>query len=118
MLAHSAEVRAAWVRAVAAQQLEIYDRQGGRGGGRRRTGSRMQAVGNFNRLQRAREQAFLADATTQLARALAQSTVEREALVRKLGLDADDAERLQLPDRLPELPAMTRPGRRGGAARR
>jgi outer membrane protein TolC len=70
----------------------------------------MQAVGNFSRLQRAREQAFLADATTQLARALAAATVEREALVRKLGLDADDAERLLLPDRLPDLPAMPRQG--------
>jgi outer membrane protein TolC len=70
----------------------------------------MQAVGNFSRLQRAREQAFLADATTQLACAMAAATVEREALVRKLGLDAGDAERLQLPERLPDLPAQTRPG--------
>ena len=111
VLAHSAEVRAAWVRAVAAQQLVIYHRQvQDAAAAGAELARRMQAVGNFSRLQRAREQAFLADATTQLARALAQSTVEREALVRKLGLDADDAERLQLPDRLPELPAMTRPG--------
>jgi outer membrane protein TolC len=41
---------------------------------------------------------------------MAQATVEREALVRKLGLDADDAERLQLPERLPDLPAQTRHG--------
>ena len=111
VLAHSAEVRAAWVRAVAAQQLVIYHRQvQDAAAAGAELARRMQAVGNFSRLQRAREQAFLADATTQLARALAQSTVEREALVRKLGLDADDAERLQLPDRLPELPATTRPG--------
>ncbi len=111
VLAHSAEVRAAWVRAVAAQQLVIYHRQvQDAAGAGAELARRMQAVGNFSRLQRAREQAFLADATTQLARAMAQATVEREALVRKLGLDADDAERLQLPERLPDLPATTRPG--------
>ena len=77
----------------------------------------MQAVGNFSRLQRAREQAFLADATTQLTRAMAQAGAEREALVRKLGLDADDARRLQLPERLPELPAMPRPAKRWRSAR-
>jgi hypothetical protein len=111
VLAHSAEVRAAWVRAVAAQQLVVYHRQvQDAAAAGAELARRMQAVGNFSRLQRAREQAFLADANTQLARALAQSTVEREALVRKLGLDADDAERLQLPERLPDLPATARPG--------
>jgi outer membrane protein TolC len=111
VLAHNAEVRAAWVRAVAAQQLVIYHRQvQDAAAASAELARRMQAVGNFSRLQRAREQAFLADATTQLARALAQATVEREALVRKLGLDAADAERLQLPERLPDLPAAARPG--------
>lgn len=111
VLAHSAEVRAAWVRAVAAQQLVIYHRQvQDAAAAGAELARRMQAVGNFSRLQRAREQAFLADATTQLARGMAQATVEREALVRKLGLDAEDAERLQLPERLPELPPLTRPG--------
>jgi outer membrane protein TolC len=111
VLAHSAEVRAAWVRAVAAQQLVVYHRQvQDAAAAGAELARRMQAVGNFSRLQRAREQAFLADANTQLARALAQSTVEREALVRKFGLDAEDAERLQLPERLPDLPTTTRPG--------
>lgn len=111
VLAHSAEVRAAWVRAVAAQQLVAYHRQvQDAAAAGAELARRMQAVGNFSRLQRAREQAFLADATTQLARAMAQATVDREALVRKLGLDADDAERLQLPERLPDLPAAARPG--------
>ena len=40
VLAHSAEVRAAWVRAVAAQQLVVYHRQvHGRGRSRRRAGA-------------------------------------------------------------------------------
>lgn len=111
VLAHNSEVRAAWVRAVAAQQLVVYHRQvQDAAAASAELAQRMQAVGNFSRLQRAREQAFLADATTQLARAMAAATVEREALVRKLGLDAGDAERLQLPERLPDLPAQTRHG--------
>jgi len=111
VLAHSAEVRSAWVQAVAAQQLVVYHRQvQDAAAAGAELALRMQAVGNFSRLQRAREQAFLADASTQLARALAQSTVAREALVRRLGLDAEDAERLQLPERLPDLPVTARPG--------
>jgi outer membrane protein TolC len=111
VLAHNSEVRAAWVRAVAAQQLVVYHRQvQDAAAASAELARRMQAVGNFSRLQRAREQAFLADATTQLARAMAAATVEREALVRKLGLDAGDAERLQLPERLPDLPAQARHG--------
>jgi hypothetical protein len=111
VLAHHSEVRAAWVRAVAAQQLVSYHRQvQDAAAASAELARRMQAVGNFSRLQRAREQAFLADATTQLARSMATASVEREALVRKLGLDADDAERLQLPDRLPDLPAQPRQG--------
>jgi outer membrane protein TolC len=111
VLAHNAEVRAAWVRAVAAQQLVVYHRQvQDAAAAGAELARRMQAVGNFSWLQRAREQAFLADAMTQLARAMALATVEREALVRKLGLDADDAQHLQLPERLPDLPAAARPG--------
>jgi len=109
VLAHNAEVRSAWVRAVAAQQQLAYHRavQDAAAAGTE-LARRMQAVGNFSRLQRAREQAFLADATAQLGRAMAVAVQEREALVRLLGLDADDAERLQLPERLPDLPAAPR----------
>ena len=115
VLAHNAELRAAWVRAVAAQQLVVYRRQvQDAAATSAELARRMQAAGNFSRLQQAREQAFLADAGTQLARALATATAEREALVRRLGLDADDAQRLQLPDRLPELPAQLRPGEQVG----
>ncbi len=111
VLAHNAAVRAAWVRAVAAQQLVLYHRQVQEAAAASaELARRMQAVGNFSRLQRAREQSFLADATTQLARAMAAATIERETLVRKLGLDASDAEQLQLPERLPDLPAAPRAG--------
>jgi outer membrane protein TolC len=69
---------------------------------------RMQAVGNFSKLQRAREQAFSADAVAQLARAQQAANATREALVRALGLDASQAAQLKLPDRLPDLPAAPR----------
>jgi AraC-like DNA-binding protein len=66
---------------------------------------RMQAVGNFNRLTRAREQAFYADAATRLANAQHLATANREALVRLIGLDEAQAQALRLPARLPDLPA-------------
>ncbi len=64
----------------------------------------MQAVGNFNKLDRARQQAFYADTATQLASAQHQVTAAREELVRLLGLDDSQAQQLKLPERLPTLP--------------
>jgi outer membrane protein TolC len=102
----AAEARQAWVRAVAAQQSASYARQvKDAADASAELARRMQAVGNFSKLQRAREQAFYAEAVAQLARAQQGSRAAREALVRTLGLDAAQAARLQLPDRLPALPA-------------
>jgi outer membrane protein TolC len=102
----AAEARQAWVRAVAAQQSAAYARQvKDAADASAELARRMQAVGNFSKLQRAREQAFYAEAVAQLARAQQGSRAAREALVRTLGLDAAQAARLQLPDRLPALPA-------------
>ena len=101
----AAEARQAWVRAVATQQLASYAGQVKEAA---ETGAelarRMQAVGNYSRLQRAREQAFYADAVAQLARAQQAARAAREALVRILGLDASQAAELKLPERLPDLP--------------
>ncbi|HJW12059.1 MAG TPA: transporter, partial [Albitalea sp.] len=66
---------------------------------------RMQTAGNFSKLQRAREQAFAADALAQLARAQQAAQSTREALVRALGLNDTQARALTLPPRLPNLPA-------------
>lgn len=65
---------------------------------------RMARVGNFNKLQQAREQSFQADAVQGYARALREEMAARERLVRLLGLWGEDLQRLQLPDRLPDLP--------------
>ena len=68
---------------------------------------RMAQVGNFNKLQQAREQGFYADAALNLARAEQQQRAARERLTRLLGLwGAQTA--LQLPERLPDLPTPPR----------
>lgn len=99
------QVRQAWVRAVAAAQTLSYAKQvyaSAQAGAE--LARRMEAVGNFNKLSRARQQVFYADAATQLAAAQHESTARREELTRLLGLDADQAQALKLPERLPALP--------------
>lgn len=70
-------------------------------------GAKMAAVGNWSKLQQAREQSFYADATAQLARARQTLTAERERLTRLLGLWGPAIE-FKLPDRLPDLPKAPR----------
>ncbi len=102
---HVTRVRQAWVRAVAAQQTLNYAQQIFEAAeASSELARRMQSAGNFNRLNRAREQAFYADAATRLATAQHQVTSTREELVRLLGLDEAQANILQLPQRLPDLP--------------
>jgi len=104
------QVRQAWVRAVAAEQTLDYARQVNRSAqASSELARRMQQVGNFNKLQRTRQQVFHADATAQLASAQHAATAARETLTRQLGLTDAQAGRLQLPERLPDLPAELRP---------
>ena len=103
------EARQAWVSAVAAQQSAQYAQQvKATADASAEIARRMQEVGNFSKVQRAREQAFAADAVTQLARAMQSARGSREALVRALGLSDQQAAALKLPDRLPDLPATPR----------
>jgi hypothetical protein len=98
-------VRQVWVRAVAAQQMLIYAKQVNEVAKvSAELARRMQSVGNFTKLQRARQQAFYADSATQLALAEHAVTATREALARALGLDTQQAQALKLPDRLLTLP--------------
>jgi len=100
------DARQAWVRAVAAQQsLRYVEQVKAAADASAELARRMQAVGNFSKLQRAREQAFSAEAVVQLARAQQRTQNAREVLVRALGLDEARAVALKLPDRLPDLPA-------------
>jgi outer membrane protein TolC len=104
------QVRQAWVRAVASQQLLQYAEQVKQSAeASAELARRMQSIGNFSKLQRARQQVFYADATTQLASARHAATSAREELVRALGLDDSQAAKLQLPERLPDLPKAPRP---------
>ncbi|MET3918467.1 outer membrane protein TolC [Variovorax sp. OAS795] len=103
------QVRHAWVRAVASQQMLQYAGQVNRSAqASAELARRMQQIGNFSKLQRARQQVFYADATTQLASAQHAATAAREDLVRALGLDDAQAAQLALPDRLPDLPKAPR----------
>jgi len=102
---HVTQVRQAWVRAVAAGQTLKYAQQVfDSAEASAELARRMQSVGNYNRITRAREQSFYADAATRLATATHQATAAREELVRVLGLDEMQAKGLQLPERLPDLP--------------
>lgn len=109
VLALAADTRRAWVAAVAAEEALTYRRQvleAADAGAE--LARRMQAVGNFNALARAREQGFAAEARLALARAEGQRLATRERLVRLLGLWGDDAAALRVPGRLPALPTAAR----------
>jgi outer membrane protein TolC len=103
------QVRQSWVTAVAAQQSLSYAQQVFESAeASAELAKRMFAVGNFTKLQRARQQSFYADAATQLATASHAATVGRETLVRHLGLTDTQAQQLKLPARLPDLPNAPR----------
>ena len=103
------QVRQAWVRAVAAQQSLVYAKQvNDAAQASSELARRLQAVGNFSKLHRARQQLFYANASSQLANAQHENTAAREVLIRALGLDENQAEQLSLPDRLPDLPTQPR----------
>lgn len=103
-------VRQAWVRAVATQQsLEYAQQVNTSAQASSELARRMQQVGNFNKLQRLRQQSFYADATAQLASSQHAATAAREELTRQLGLTDEQAGQLKLPERLPDLPKEPRP---------
>ena len=103
------QVRQAWVRAIAARQMLDYAQQVNRSAqASAELARRMQQVGNFSKLQRARQQSFYADSTAQLASSQHAATAAREDLVRQLGLSDAQAGQLLLPERLPDLPREAR----------
>ncbi len=99
------EARRAFFDAVTAQQLVGYFEQvKDAADASNELARRMVAAGNFNKLAQMREQSFYADATAQLARARHRAVAARERLTRILSLSGEQLA-LQLPDRLPDLPA-------------
>jgi hypothetical protein len=100
----AAEARRAFYSAVAAQELVKYLQQVKEAADvSNELAKRMVQAGNFNKLAQMREQAFYADATSELARAQHQAVAERERLTRALGLWGQQLS-FKLPDRLPDLP--------------
>ena len=100
----AADTRKAWVVAVAARQSAQYQRQAMEAAeAGAELARRMEQAGNWSRLKQVREQAFHADAVLAVARAGQAKLQARERLVRLMGLDS--ADKMQLPDRLPDLPA-------------
>ena len=101
----AADTRRAWLRAVSAQQvLAAQERmvEAAEAGGE--LARRMARVGNWSRLQQARELGVQQEAAAQLARARLAATLEREQLTHLLGLWGTQTQ-YSLVKQLPPLPA-------------
>ena len=106
VLTLAADVRRAYFQAVAGQETLRYTRQvRDAAEASAELARRMAQVGNFNKLQRAREQGFYADAMLNVARAEQAAHASRERLTRLLGLWGTQSA-FMLPERLPELPKV------------
>jgi len=105
VLSLAAATRKAYFTALAAEETVRYMRQVKQAAdASAELARRMEQVGNFNKLQRAREQSFYANAVLQLARAEQAQRSTRERLVRLLGLWGAQTQ-FTLPARLPDLPS-------------
>jgi outer membrane protein TolC len=108
VLGMAADTRKAYYTAVAAGETVRYMRQVMQAAeASAELARRMQQVGNFNKLQRAREQSFYADAALNLARAEQAERAARERLTRLLGVWGTQTS-YRLPERLPDLPDAVR----------
>jgi outer membrane protein TolC len=104
VLSLAADTRKAYFTALAAEETVRYMRQVKQAAdASAELARRMEQVGNFNKLQRAREQSFYANAALQLARAEQAQRSSRERLVRLLGVWGTQTQ-FALPERLPDLP--------------
>lgn len=104
----AADTHKAWFNAVGAAQSAKYAEQVREAAqASAELATRMAKVGNLSALDQAREQAFSAEATAQLARARHNATAAREQLTRLMGVWGTHTA-FQLPDRLPELPGTPR----------
>src|SRR5512139_899245 len=104
----AADTRRAWIVAVGADQNAQYQQQTLEAAeAAAELARRMAQVGNWSKLKQAREQSFYADAALAVARAEQAKLRARERLVRLMGLASTD--RLQLPERLPDLPEALLP---------
>ncbi|HEX2538970.1 MAG TPA: TolC family protein [Pseudolabrys sp.] len=104
----AAEARRSYIRAVAARrQVGLLEQANGAAATTTELTKRLGETGAMNKLDQARELAFHAELTTQLASARQRADAERERLIRALGLWGGDLV-FKLPDRLPALPGKPR----------
>ncbi len=104
VLSLAAETRKGYFMALAAEETVRYMRQVKEAAdASAELARRMQQVGNFNKLQRAREQSFYANAALRLAQAEQAQRSTRERLVRLLGVWGPQT-LFSLPERLSDLP--------------
>ncbi len=104
----AADTRRAFFNAVAAQQTaQFMEQVAASAEASAELARRMTKVGNWSKLDQAREQVFYAETIAQQARAQQNVTASREQLTRLLGL-AGDQLAFTLPDRLPDLPKEAR----------
>lgn len=102
----AADTRKAYFNAVAARQTAQFMEQAGVAA---EAGSelarRMARVGNWSKLDQAREETFHAEAVAQIARARHNASAAHEQLTRLMGVWGTHTT-FQLPDRLPDLPKV------------
>ena len=109
VVALAADTRRAWLRAVAAEQIAAtHERHVEAAEAGAELARRMARVGNWSRLQLAREQAVLHDANGQLARARLAAATAREELSRRMGVWGVQSQ-YRLAGQLPPLPADALP---------
>ena len=106
-VAHEAR-RAAIAATAAAQSVVYFEQVQLAAEASAELARQMYAVGNWNKVNEARQQMFYADATTQLARARHDAIAEKERLARVMGLSASQPDAIKLPERLPALPGQPR----------
>lgn len=108
----AAEVRRAYFRAVAANDLvDLLTDAKATAESTAQLARQLGETGSMNKLDQAREQVFYAEVTADLAGARQESASARERLARLMGL-WDEGLHFRLPGRLPELPQrpLTLPG--------
>lgn len=101
----AADTRRAYYRAVSARELAAFLAEAQAGAETAaKFATRLGETGGMNKLDQAREQVFYADLTAQLAMTRQRAASEREALIRAMGLWADDLA-FKMTAALPPLPS-------------
>lgn len=101
----AADARRAYFRAVASKQsLKFMEEARTSAEAASELAKKLGETGAMSKLDQAREHVFYAELSTQLARARLRQRVDRERLIRTLGLWGGDL-KFRLPDKLPPLPA-------------